>query len=570
MSTVSRRDLLKILGISCANLRLSQASQARPVTFTDIARPAGLHFVHDNAASPEKYLIETMGSGCAWIDYDQDGLLDLYLVNGAATPLYTPNHPLRSALYHNNGDGTFTDVTTRAGVGAEGLFGMGVAVGDFNNDGFPDLLVLGYGRCILYRNNGDGTFTDVTAKSGVENRGRWASSAAWFDYDNDGRLDLVIANYLDWSPEKNFYCGDRAPGMRSYCHPDDYLGQPPTLYHNEGDGTFTDASKSSGLAAKGINGLGVVTFDYDNDGWQDIFIANDSMANSLFHNNRDGTFRETAYLAGVAVSSDGRAEAGMGVDAADISGSGRLDLIVTHLDQQLARLYRNMGDQGFDDATVRSGIGYATFHLSGFGTRFFDYDNDGARDLFMANGHVLDNIQKYSADTFYAEPKLMFRNVGGGRFENVTNQLGADMLLPRVSRGVAVGDFDNDGDLDILVNNNGQAPQLLRNDGGNSNHWLEILLIGVKSNRDGVGARIKVSSGGLVQFDQKKGGMSYQSAQDPRLHFGLGRHAQIDSVEIIWPSGMVTRLSNLKSDQCIAVKEGVGLIDRPFPPLKPK
>src|SRR5579863_920983 len=570
MSTVSRRDLLKILGISCANLRLSQAVQPSPVTFTDIARPAGLLFVHDNAASPEKYLIETMGSGCAWIDFDQDGLLDLYLVNGAATPLYTPNHPLRSALYHNNGDGTFTDVTTRAGVGAEGLFGMGVAVGDFNNDGFPDLLVLGYGRCILYRNNGDGTFTDVTAKSGVENRGRWASSAAWFDYDNDGRLDLIIANYLDWSPEKNFYCGDRAPGMRSYCHPDDYLGQPPTLYHNEGDGTFTDASKSSGLAAKGINGLGVVTFDYDNDGWQDIFIANDSMANSLFHNNRDGTFRETAYLAGVAVSSDGRAEAGMGVDAADISGSGRLDLIVTHLDQQLARLYRNMGDQGFDDATVRSGIGYATFHLSGFGTRFFDYDNDGARDLFMANGHVLDNIQKYNADTFYSEPKLMFRNIGGGRFENVTNQLGADMLLPRVSRGVAVGDFDNDGDLDILVNNNGQAPQLLRNDGGNVNHWLEILLIGDKSNRDGVGARVKLAAGDLILFDQRKGGMSYQSAQDPRLHFGLGRHTQIDSVEIIWPSGMVTRLSDLKSDQCIAVKEGVGLIERPFPSFKSK
>ena len=570
MSTVSRRDLLRLLGISLASSRLNLSFPPTAVKFTDIARSAGITFVHDNAASPEKYLIETMGAGCAWIDYDQDGLLDLYLVNSAATPLYTPKLPLRGALYHNNGDGTFTDVTARAGVGAEGLFGMGVAVGDFNNDGYPDLFVLGYGRCILYRNNGDGTFTDVTSKAGVENRGRWASSAAWFDYDNDGRLDLVIANYLDWSPEKNFYCGDRAPGMRSYCHPDDYLGQPPTLYHNNGDGTFTDVSKSSGLEAKPANGLGVVTFDYDNDGWQDIFIANDSMPNSLFHNNRDGTFRELAYLAGVAVSSDGRSEAGMGVDAADISGSGRLDLIVTHLDQQLARLYRNMGAQGFDDATLRSKIGYATYHLSGFGTRFFDYDNDGARDLFIANGHVLDNIQKYNADTLYAEPKLMFRNTGNGTFENVSDQLGADMLLPRVSRGVAVGDFDNDGDLDILVNNNGQPPQLLRNDGGNVNHWLEILLIGDKSNRDGVGARVKLAAGDLVQYEQKKGGMSYQSAQDPRLHFGLGLHTQVDAIEIIWPSGMVTRLANIKSDQIIAVKEGVGLIDRPFPRPKTK
>lgn len=570
MSTVSRRDLLRFLGISCASARLSWPLPSSPVTFVDVTHSAGISFVHDNAASPEKYLIETMGAGCAWIDYDQDGLLDLYLVNSAATKLYTPKHPLRSALYHNNGDGTFTDVTDRAGVGAEGLFGMGVAVGDFNNDGFPDLFVLGYGRCILYRNNGDGTFTDVTAKSGVENRGRWASSAAWFDYDNDGRLDLVIANYLDWSPEKNFYCGDRGPGMRSYCHPDDYFGQPPTLFHNEGDGTFADVSKSSGVGAKATNGLGVVTFDYDNDGWQDIFIANDSMPNSLFHNNRDGTFREVAYPAGVAVSSDGQSEAGMGVDAADLSGNGRLDLIVTHLDQQLARLYRNMGDQGFDDATLRSKIGYATYHLSGFGTRFFDYDNDGARDLFIANGHVLDNIQLYNSDVRYAEPKLMFRNIGKGIFENASDRLGPDLRLPRVSRGVAVGDFDNDGDLDILINNNGQAPQLLRNDGGNSNHWLEIFLIGVKSNRDGVGARVKVTAGDLIQYDQKKGGMSYQSAQDPRLHFGLGTRTNIDSIEIIWPSEIVTRLANLKSDQIITVKEGLGLIDRPFPRFEAK
>jgi enediyne biosynthesis protein E4 len=536
-----------------------------PVTFTDVARSAGISFQHDNAASPEKYLIETMGSGCGWIDYDQNGLLDVYLVNGTATKVYAPKRTLRSALYRNNGDGTFADVTAQAGVGAEGLFGMGVAVGDYDNDGFPDLFVLGYGRCILYHNNGDGSFTDVTEHADVANSGRWGSSAAWFDYDNDGRLDLMIANYVDWSPDRNFYCGDRGPGLRSYCHPDDYHGVPPTLYHNNGDGTFTDVSKASGLGLKGGNGLGVVTFDYDDDGWQDVFVANDHMANFLFHNNRDGTFTEVGYAAGVAVSADGLFEAGMGVDAADTTGSGHQDLIVTHLDTQLARLYQNLGDGTFDDATFRSKLSYATFHMSGFGTRFFDYDNDGARDLFMANGHVLDNIERYHADSRYAEPKLMFRNLGRGIFENVSDRLGPDFQLPRVSRGAAIGDFDNDGDLDILISNNGQAPQVLRNDGGNWNHWLEIFLIGTKSNRDGVGARVTLTAGSLVLHEQKKGGMSYQSAQDPRLHFGLGNYASVDSLEIRWPSGTVTKLGNLKSDQIVAIKEDKGVVERPFP-----
>ena len=569
-SGVSRRELLKQMGY----VSLALATPARAfnpenrsrVTFHDVAAPAGITFRHDNASSAEKYLIETMGSGCGWIDYDQNGLLDLYLVNGAATRVYKPPQPMRGALYRNNGNGGFTDVTAKAGVGAEGLFGMGVAVGDYDNDGFPDLFVLGYGRCILYHNNGDGTFTDVTARAGVQNSGLWASSAAWFDYDNDGKLDLIIANYVDWSPERNFYCGDRGPGMRSYCHPDDFHGQPPTLYHNNGDGTFTDVSKSSGVGLKGGgNGLGVVTFDYDNDGWQDIFIANDHMPNFLFHNNRDGTFREVGYQAGVAVSADGQFEAGMGTDAADATGSGRLDLIVGHLDMQLARVYQNLGDQTFEDATLRSKLSYSTYHMSTFGARFMDYDNDGWRDLFLANGHVLDNIERYHADTKYAEPKMMFRNTGSGIFENVSDQLGSDFQLPRVSRGAAVGDFDNDGDLDILINNCGQTPQLLRNDGGNANHWLEILLIGTKSNRDGVGARVKVIAGDLVLYDQRKGGMSYQSAQDPRLHFGLGQGSNVDLIEILWPSGSTTKLANIKADQIIAVKEAVGIVERPFP-----
>ncbi len=568
-STFSRRDLLKAMGATLAYGSLefdnALAQTTRSVQFVNVAESAGIDFRHDNAASPQKYLIETMGSGCGWIDYDQDGLLDLYLANGAATRLYKPARPLRGALYRNNGDGTFTDVTAKARVEAEGLFGMGVAVGDYDNDGYPDLLVLGYGRCILYHNNGNGTFTDVTVHAGVENSGRWASSAAWFDYDNDGRLDLVIANYIDWSPERNFWCGDHGPDMRSYCHPDDYNGEAPTLYHNNGDGTFTDVSKKSGIGLKPGNGLGVVTFDYDNDGWQDIFIANDSMANFLFHNNRDGTFHEVAYLSGVAVSADGLAEAGMGTDAADTTGNGRMDLVVTHLDNQLARLYQNLGDSTFDDATLRSGLGYATFHMSGFGARFMDYDNDGAPDIFMANGHVLDNIQRYNANVHYAEPKLMFRNLGRGNFGNVSDELGRDFKLPTVSRGAAIGDFDNDGDLDILVNNNGQRPQLLRNDGGNANHWLEILLIGTRSNRDAVGARLKVTAGKLVLYEQRKGGMSYQSAQDPRLHFGLGKYSTVDAVEILWPSGATTRVTNIMSDQIIAIEEGKGLVKREFP-----
>lgn len=571
---ISRRTCLKQLSLAGALAFSRQGSAFQPppskVTFVDIAWRSSIDFVHDNAATPEKYLIETMGAGCGWIDYDNDGLLDLYLVNGAATPLYTPKRPLRSMLYHNNGDGTFTDITGKAGVGAEGLFGMGVAVGDYDNDGFADLYVLGYDRCILYHNNGDGTFTDVTARAGVGNPGKWGSSAAWFDYDNDGRLDLVVANYVNWSPRHNVWCGEHRPGYRGYCHPDVYEGEAPVLYHNNGDGTFTDVSRRSRIGLKAGNGLGVVTFDYDNDGWQDVFIANDSMANFLFHNKRDGTFEEVGYFAGVAVSAEGATEAGMGVDAADTTGDGWLDLIVTHLDYQQARLYRNLRDGTFEDATSAAGLGRATWRYSGFGTRFMDFDNDGARDILMVNGHILDNIQLYHADTKYKEPKLMYRNKGHGTFEDTSHTLGPDFSLPCVSRGAAVGDFDNDGDLDILVNNNGERPQLLQNEGGNANHWLQIFLIGTRSNRDGVGARVKVTAGSLVQYDQRKGGMSYQSAQDPRLHFGLGSQSMVDEIEVRWPSGRVDRVRTMPADRVVTLKEGVGTVAREFPSLRKK
>jgi hypothetical protein len=564
-SAISRRRVLRCAALLAAKRGFPAAASGNGVRFVDVAGGAGLNFTHTNATSSEKYLIETMGSGCGWIDYDRNGLFDLYLVNGAATARFRPDRHLRSALYRNNGDGTFTDVTENAGVGAEGLFGMGVAVGDYDNNGYPDLFVLGYGRCILYRNNGNGTFTDVTAHAGVTNLGKWASSAAWFDYNNDGHLDLVIANYLDWTPETNTYCGSQGSGLRSYCHPDNYHGQAPTLYRNNGDGTFTDVSKASGLASKPANGLGMVTFDYDDDGWQDIFIANDSQANSLFRNNRDGTFTEVAYEAGVAVSEDGNTEAGMGVDAADLSGSGRPDLVVGHLDLQLARLYRNLGSGSFTDATSSSKLSYETFHFSEFGLKVFDFDNDGRRDIFMATGHVLDNIDRYHSGILYAEPKLMFRNIGNGRFENVSDRLGPDFRACHVSRGAAVGDFDNDGDLDILVNNNGQACELLRNDGGNTNHWLQILLIGTRSNRDGVGARLKVVAGDLTLHEQRKGGMSYQSAQDPRLHFGLGDRTKVDLIEIRWPSGALTRLTGIAADRILAIQEGTGIVPFAFP-----
>lgn len=547
-----------------AAVRLTGAT-GPAVRFVDVAKRVGITYHHENAATPEKYLIETMGSGCAWIDYNRDGLSDAYFVNGAATALFKPRAPLRGALYRNNGDGTFTDVTDAVGVGAEGLFGMGVAVGDYDNDGYPDMAVLGYARSILYHNNGDGTFTDVTSKAGVSNSGKWASSAAWFDYDNDGRLDLVIANYVDWSPENNFYCGDRGPGMRSYCHPNDFHGLPPTLYHNNGDGTFTDESKASGLAKSPSNGLGIVTFDYDGDGRQDIFIANDAQANTLFHNNGNGTFTEVGYEAGVAVSEDGMAESGMGTDAADASGTGRMDLVIMHLDQQQPRFYRNMGRGVFQDATAPSRLSYAMFRMSGFGTNFMDYDNDGLPDIFVATGHVLDNIARYHGGVTWAEPKLMFRNTGGGIFTDVSSSLGPDFASATVSRGSAVGDFDNDGDLDILLNNNGGDAQLLRNDGGDANHSLELLLIGTKSNRDAVGAQVRLTSGGRTLVEQRKGGMSYQSAQDPRLHFGLGSNTKADTIEIRWPSGAITKLTDVTADRILAVQEGSGIVKYSFP-----
>jgi len=535
------------------------------VRYTDIRKAAGITFLQDSTQTDQKYYLETMGTGVAWIDYDQDGLMDLYFVQSAATDIYKPPAPLRSALYHNNGDGTFTDVTVKAGVGGEGHYGQGVAVGDFDNDGWPDLYVTGYGSAILYRNNHDGTFTDVTAKARVADEGGWSTSAGWFDYDKDGWLDLVVTNYIEWTPKNNLWCGERAPGYRSYCNPNNYKGQKTKLYRNNHDGTFTDVSDKSGVGLPESKGMGVVLADFNNDGWPDIAIANDTWPNFLFLNNHDGTFKDVSLISGLAASEDGGYEAGMGIDAADVDGDGLLDVYITHLDFELNRLYHNNGDGTFTDSTYSSGIGAKARLLSGIATKFIDYDNDGWTDIVQLNGAMLDNVSLYHSEVSYKEPLLMFRNLGGGNFEKTSDLLGPDFIRPIAGRGLASADFDNDGDIDIAVNVRGDYPELLRNDGGNANHWLEVLLIGTKSNRDGIGAVLTLTSEGFVHVQQSEGGTSYMSASDPRIHFGLGKRTKIESLVITWPSGQVDKLANAPVDQIIAVKEGAGIVPHAFP-----
>jgi hypothetical protein len=543
-----------------------RTSQPRPtIHFTDIRKAAGITFVQDSTESDQKYYLETMGTGVGWIDYDQDGLMDLFLVQTGATDAYKPATPLRSALYHNNGDGTFTDVTEKAGVGGEGHYGQGVAVGDYDNDGHPDLYVTGYGRAILYHNNGNGTFTDITAKAGVGDDGNWSTSAGWFDFDKDGWLDLVVADYLDWSPKDNPWCGEHAPGYRSYCTPNIYRGLKIKLYHNNHDGTFTDVSEKSGIGVPEAKGMGVLLADLNNDGWPDIAIANDTWPNFLFQNNHDGTFADVSLISGLAASEDGRYEAGMGIDAADVDGDGLLDVYITHLDFELNRLYHNNGDGTFTDVTYSSGIGNKAMTLSGVATKFLDYDNDGWPDIVQANGAMVDNVKLYHSEVSYKEPLLMFHNLGNGHFEKVSDQLGPDFIQPVAGRGLATADFMNDGRIGIAVVCRGDYPELLRNDGENSNHWLEVLLIGTKSNRDGIGARLMLTSEGFVRVEQAKGGTSYMSASDPRIHFGLGNRAKVQSLVITWPSGHVDTLTNVPIDRIIAVKEGVGIVPHPFP-----
>ena len=538
--------------------------QALPVTFVDVTAQAGIKFRHQSGASSEKYLVETMGSGCAFLDYDQDGFLDLFFVNGGGTPEYSPEIPPYNALYRSNGDGTFSDVTREIGLELNRGYGMGAAVGDFDGDGFPDLYVTGYRGSGLYRNVGGSKFVDVTDDSGVGNDGNWATSADWLDYDNDGDLDLVTANYLEYEYSANIYCGRPEPGYRMYCHPSNYKGVFPMLFNNDGEGVFRDVAAEAGLQTFRGKGLGVVAADFDNDGWVDIFFANDSVRNLLFHNRKDGSFEDVTFSSGVGYSEDGTAEAGMGVDAADYDNDGLLDIFVTHLDFELNRLYHNEGEMAFSDATMISGLGRTAILNSGFGTRFLDYDNDGRRDLLVVNGHVLDNVNLYRKNVEYAERKMLYHN-RSGRFVNESSSGGPAFLRPRVGRGLALGDYDNDGDLDVVVSNNNQAAELLRNDAGNHNPWLGIRLIGTSSNRDAIGARVTLTTEGGLLFDQVRGGQSYLSDSDRRLYFGLGDLGKATRIVIDWPSGRQESVLEIEPNRILTIREGSGSVEQELP-----
>jgi hypothetical protein len=531
-------------------------ASAAPSIFEEIpAHLSGIRWRHDAARSPQKYLPESTGPGCAFFDYDNDGWMDIYLVNSGQCDFFTPKQPLRNALYRNNRDGTFTDVTQQAGVTGGG-FGMGVAAGDYDNDGFPDLFVTQYGRSILYHNNGDGTFTDVTEKAGVGVTG-WASSAVWFDYDNDGRLDLFVGQFAEF--DKEVGCGISSDGKRHYCIPKIFKPTSSWLFHNNGDGTFTDVSRASGIAKHLGKVWGVVAADLNNDGRMDLFVANDTLGNFLFMNQGNGRFEESGLAADVAYSAEGRARSGMGVDAADYDEDGWIDLFVANISQEIFSLYHNSHDGSFEDQAIRRGVGMATRWMSGWGLKFLDYDNDGNLDLFLANGFPDDLVEDFSSQVKYREPLLLFHNTGG-TFQNVSAESGPVFDKSFAARGMAVGDFNNDGAIDVLVAVNDGGPVLLRNNLGSSNHWLGLRLVGTKSNRDAIGARVSYQSGDLKRSRTRVGGGSFLSSHDPRLILGIGSRTKVDSLEVHWPQpgGGSERFTNLPIDRYITIVEGTG------------
>jgi hypothetical protein len=558
---LSRRQVLRGLGAFAGLLPLSSlplAGAARGIFEEIPASASGIRWVHTAGKSAAKNLPETSGAGCAFLDFDNDGWMDIYLVNSGKADFYDPPQPLSNALYRNNRDGTFTDVTKRAGVGGGG-YGMGVAVGDYNGDGYADIYVTQFGRNILYRNNGDGTFTDVTERAGVGAAG-WSSSAVWFDYDNDGRLDLFVCQFAEF--DASLGCGTDAAGVRHYCIPRIFKPRPSWLFHNNGDGTFTDVSKSSGIAEQLGKAWGVVATDLNNDGKMDLFVANDTVSNFLYI-NKGGRFEEAGLIADVAYSADGHARSGMGVDSADFNQDGLMDLFVANIDQEIFSLYQNDGDGTFDDVAIPQGIGMATRWMSGWGLKFLDYDNDGELDLILANGFPDDLIDKTSSTVKWKEPLLLFHNDGekaGKRFRNVSAESGALFAQSFPARGLAIGDFNNDGAVDVLVSNNDAAPLLLRNDIGTSNHWLGVTLVGRKCNPDAIGARVTYKSGDLTRSRMKVGGGSFLSSHDPRIVLGIGGRTKLDWVEVKWPlpGGAVERFVDLPIDRYVTLVEGSG------------
>jgi hypothetical protein len=562
---LSRRSFLALSAAASMRSLLAQASHSPagkspllPV-FADVTASSGIRFKHEASRTSEKYLPEAMGAGVAMFDYDNDGRLDLFFVNGALLqdPMSAGAAPDKrdprfwNRLYRNNGDGTFTDVTEKAGLQGHG-YGMGVATGDYDNDGHVDLLVTNFGGNTLYHNNGDGTFTDVSRQAGVAGSG-WCTGATFVDYDRDGRLDIIVARYVEWDFAANVYCGEHRQGYRAYCHPDQFKPISCLVFHNNGDGTFSDVSKACGMAASPGKALGVAVNDFDRDGWPDIFVANDSVAEQLFRNNHDGTFSEVGLLSGAAYGENGGVFAGMGTDFADYNNDGWPDIFVNALANQKYMLFRNNKGE-FEDVTDASGVGAITLQHSGWGAKMVDYDNDGWLDLFIAQGHVMDNIELTDPSLRYLETLLIMKN-DQGKFRDVSSQSGPAMKVPLAARGAAFGDLDNDGFIDVVINCNDGHAVILHNQ-GNANHWLSIQLVGSASNRDGIGSSIRlVTEEGLELHGFVSTSGSYLSASDKRAHFGMGSSKKAKLVEISWPSGVVQRLESVAADQIITVHE---------------
>ena len=547
---------MKSIFLACLLLLISSSSIADSSKFISVTKEAGIHFKHHDGASGQLYFIEPLGGGAAFLDYNNDGFQDIYFVNGTALPPLVEKQLDEgelpgNALYRNNGDGAFTDVAIAAGVADKG-YGMGCAVGDYNNDGFSDLYVTNFGANVFFHNNGDGTFTDVTAETGIGDT-RWGTSCAFVDYDNDGFLDLYVTNYVKYDIESDQVCMNK--GVRVYCDPRLYEGELDILYHNNGDGTFTDVTKTAGFSKAMGRGLALAWGDYDDDGDMDVYIANDADQNFLYRNNGNGTFTDVSLTAGVGFSEDGEAENGMGADFGDYDNDGRLDLVVTNFQGQTNTLYHNEGNGLFSDVSYASKIGTMSLPYLAWGVSFCDYDSDGYQDLFIANGHLDANVQAFDPTGFYEQPNLLFRNNRDGTFDEVGVDSGSGMRLEKVSRGFAYADYDNDGDLDLLVTNLKGTPDLLENRDG-QNAWLTLKLVGTRSNRDAIGARVKVTTGDLTQIREVRSGSSYLSQSDMRLHFGLGKQHQVNRLEIRWPSGLQEQLEGVKANQILTLVEG--------------